>query len=233
MNWEQEKYNRHLEHSQGDCAELEDWIREGEHQRQDFKFRIDSSVKIARSLSAFANCEGGQLLIGVKDNGRIAGVDPEEEYFMIEGAAELYCDPPVAFSAQVYDCEEGKLVLVVSIPRSAQAPHFVKEEGPRKVAYLRRADQNIAGNRVLLRFLRGHEANAQAPKNLVAYGPAERLLFDYLSEHPHLSLSKFARMANISHFEAERILCSFLHWEVIDWLPSEGGIRFALKAESN
>ena len=48
-------------------------IREGEHQQQDFKFRIDDSKKIAVSLVAFANTDGGRLLIGVKDNGRIAG----------------------------------------------------------------------------------------------------------------------------------------------------------------
>ena len=28
--------------------------------------------KIAKSLSAFANTEGGRLLVGVKDNGKIA-----------------------------------------------------------------------------------------------------------------------------------------------------------------
>ncbi|PTM02731.1 MAG: ATP-binding protein, partial [Bacteroidetes bacterium] len=91
MDWEIDKHNRHLEIARGDNNELYRLIREGEHQQLDFKFRIDSSTKIARTLSSLANCDGGRLLIGVKDNGKITGINPEEEYFMIEGAAELYC----------------------------------------------------------------------------------------------------------------------------------------------
>lgn len=45
----------------------------------DFKFEISDSKKIARSLVAFANTDGGRLLIGVKDNGVISGIRSEEE----------------------------------------------------------------------------------------------------------------------------------------------------------
>ena len=48
-------------------------IAEGEHQQQDFKFEISDARKIAKTLSAFSNTDGGRLLIGVKDNGKIAG----------------------------------------------------------------------------------------------------------------------------------------------------------------
>ena len=66
---------------------LEKLISEGEHVHQDFKFAISDARKIAKSLSAFANTEGGRLLVGVKDNGKIAGVRSEEELYMIEAAA--------------------------------------------------------------------------------------------------------------------------------------------------
>ena len=47
---------------------VQQMIEEGE-QTQDFKMRIDDAAKIARTLVAFANTDGGRLLIGVKDNG--------------------------------------------------------------------------------------------------------------------------------------------------------------------
>ena len=47
-------------------------VTEGEHVHQDFKFAITDACKIARSLSAFSNTEGGRLLVGIKDNGKIA-----------------------------------------------------------------------------------------------------------------------------------------------------------------
>ncbi len=85
-------------------------IAEGEHQTQDFKFAINDSKKIARSLSAFANTEGGRLLLGVKDNGKIAGVESDEEYYMIEAAANTHCKPSVPFETRKWDVD-GKTVL--------------------------------------------------------------------------------------------------------------------------
>ncbi len=38
---------------------IKDLIAEGEHQRLDFKFEISDSKKIARTLAAFANTNGG------------------------------------------------------------------------------------------------------------------------------------------------------------------------------
>jgi len=43
-------------------------IAEGENQHLDFKYCVSDSRKIARTLSAFANSDGGRLLIGVRDN---------------------------------------------------------------------------------------------------------------------------------------------------------------------
>ena len=75
-------------------------IAEGEHQMLDFKFEVSDFRKIARTLVAFSNTDGGRLLVGVKDNGTIAGVRSEEEYFMIEGAARIYCKPEVHFKVK-------------------------------------------------------------------------------------------------------------------------------------
>ena len=61
----------------------------------DFKFEISDSRKIARTFVAFANTDGGRLLVGVKDNGAIAGVRTEEEFYMVEGASRLYCHPEI------------------------------------------------------------------------------------------------------------------------------------------
>ena len=59
-------------------------IEEGEHQTQDFKMRVDNARKIAKTIVAFANSNGGRLLIGVKDNGGIVGVQTDEEVHVIE-----------------------------------------------------------------------------------------------------------------------------------------------------
>lgn len=220
------EHNRKLDTASGEEQDLYRMIDEGEHQRQDFKFRIDSSQKIAKTLSAFANTDGGKLLIGVKDNGRIAGVDPEEEFYMIEGAAEIYCKPKIEFTTKVYRVEDGKLVLEADIPASGESPHFAKDETGKWLAYVRQKDENFTANRVLLRFLRDKKPTPR--KNLIAYGENERLLFNFLSEYKEVSLSKFSRVAKIPIYKAEKILSLFLKWGVISWKATEKGIRFYL-----
>ena len=54
-------------------------ILQGEGTTLDFKKTITNNEKIAKSLVAFANNKGGQLLIGVADDGSIKGVKSEDE----------------------------------------------------------------------------------------------------------------------------------------------------------
>ena len=82
---------------------IQNLIQEGEHQMLDFKFEISDSRRIARSLAAFANTDGGRLLVGVKDNGAIAGVRSDEEIHMIQAAAEMYCQPKVEYSTEEWE----------------------------------------------------------------------------------------------------------------------------------
>lgn len=132
---------------QDDSAYIMSLIAEGEHVRQDFKFEVSDSRKIARSLSAFANTEGGRLLIGVKDNGRIAGVRSEEEMYMVEAAARVYCRPEVEVEMKVYR-PEGRQVLVASVQPAPLKPVMVREEDGRMLAYVRIADENILATAV-------------------------------------------------------------------------------------
>ena len=101
-------------------------IEEGEHEHQDFKYKISDACKIARSISAFSNNDGGRLLVGVKDNGVIAGIRSEEDVHVIEAAAEIYCRPAVRVEMTAFQCEGGLVVLRASIPRAEARPVMVR-----------------------------------------------------------------------------------------------------------
>ena len=77
---------------------LEELIAQGEHQQQDFKYKIQDPAKLAKSVSAFANTFGGRLLIGVRDDGKLSGVRDEEEIYMMRKAATECCHPASAIS---------------------------------------------------------------------------------------------------------------------------------------
>lgn len=216
-----------LEAVSGDIRELEKYIREGEHQTQDFKFRIDSAQKIAKTLSAFANTDGGSLLIGVKDNGKITGVDPQEEYYMIEGAATLYCKPPVAFNTVVYQNDDEHYVLQIEVPESQEKPHYAKDEQGKWLAYIRQADENFLANRVLIHYMKDKKLDSQR-KNMVAYSQDERALFNLLSQEKEISLSRFIKKTKLPLYKGERLLATFLKWGIIKSRATDKGIRFYL-----
>lgn len=119
---------------------IHDRIAEGEHQQQDFKFEISDARKIAKSLSAFSNTDGGRLLVGVKDNGKIAGIRSEEEMYMIEAAAKLYCKPQIDCEMHVHTVE-GRTVLEVIVPPGKQKPYYAKDHDNRWWAYIRILDE--------------------------------------------------------------------------------------------
>ena len=75
-------------------------IAEGENQQLDFKYCITDSRKIARTLSAFSNTDGGRLLIGVRDNGSLAGIRSDEEIYMVDTAAHLFCRTEITYTVK-------------------------------------------------------------------------------------------------------------------------------------
>ncbi|NLA15623.1 MAG: ATP-binding protein [Bacteroidales bacterium] len=117
-------------------------IREGEHRHQDFKYFLSDARKIARTLAAFANTEGGRMLVGVKDNGKITGLKhKEEEAYVVEAAAHVFCKPAVTYEIKEW-VFEGKTVLEVHVPKSLKAPHKAPSENGRYTGYLRKGDEN-------------------------------------------------------------------------------------------
>ena len=123
---------------------IEGLIKEGEHQLLDFKFEISDSRKIAKTLVAFSNSDGGTLLIGVKDNGKISGVRSDEEFYMVQAAAGMYCKPEIGFESKRW-VVKGKTVLEITIPKGLNCPYFAQTELNKWLAYIRVKDENILG----------------------------------------------------------------------------------------
>lgn len=126
-------------------------IEEGEHEHQDFKFAISDARKIARSVSAFANNDGGSLLIGVKDNGAIAGVRNDEDIYVVEQAAQMYCEPSVDVRFEAFRTDPGVVVIRATVGASDLRPVRVREADGSLRAYYRVADENIAAHPLMVR----------------------------------------------------------------------------------
>lgn len=185
-------------------------IEEGEHETQDFKFAVNDARKIARTLSAFANNKGGRLLVGVKDNGAIAGIRNEEDIYVIEQAAQLYCRPAqqLEFTTFVTDCG---IVLRANIAPSAKRPVKASEPDGSWRAYYRVADENIVAHPLMVKVWQSH---GQLSFNA---GETSRMILEAIAASPAgLELPDIARAAGCSLKTAESTVISLVRMEAVD-----------------
>ena len=199
-------------------------IEEGEHQRQDFKYCINDSKKIAKSLVAFANTDGGRLLIGVKDNGKIAGISTDEEFYMVEAAAKIYSDPPIEFLTRQWQLE-GKTVLEITIEPSDKKPHFAKDENGKWLAYIRIDDENVLAHKIQINVWKKRNSMKGI---LFTYSEDEKYLIDLLHKNESITFSKYLRITNISRQRAESILTDFVLMNVVLIHTAKEGTTFSL-----
>ena len=203
---------------------LQRLIEQGENQQLDFKYCVSDSRKIARTLSAFSNSDGGRILIGVRDNGSIAGIRSDEEIYMVDTAAHLFCRPEITYTIKQH-VTGGKTFLEVEVMKGNKRPYQVKDESGRWLAYFRHNDQNLLANRVLLQVWRKEEKKKGV---LVKFGKAENTLMDYLKRNGSVTLSKFKQISKISSYRAEAILANLILFKVLRMNSSEKGFTYEL-----
>ncbi len=204
---------------------LRSLIREGEHQELDFKFEINDARKIARTLSAFSNTDGGRLLIGVKDNGRIRGVRSDEEYYMVESAASLYCKPQLKFESRNYSIE-GKTVLEIYIPPAAIKPLYAQDESKRWMAYSRVGDQNILSSVIQLQVWKEEKKNHG---KLIEFTRQEEILLGYLQRTAGAPLSKIQLDTGFRRKELVALITKLVLFDVVEMIFKGGKNQFRLK----
>ncbi len=199
-------------------------IDQGEHVHLDFKFEVSDAPKIARSLVAFANTEGGTLLIGVKDNGAIAGVRSEEELYMIQQAAEMYCQPEVTFTTKEWTLE-GKKVLEVKVPRSDLLPHRAPDVQGKYKVFVRVKDQIVLANGIQIKVWK-KQATDQAV--VITYNESIKQLLTLIESSEEINFDLLKTSLALSKHQLEDILSDLIVMEVISMQSDGNQIVFKL-----
>lgn len=202
-------------------------IDQGENYHLDFKYCVSDSRKIARTLSAFANSEGGTILIGVRDNGSIAGVQSDEEIYMVDTAAQVFCKPEIKYTIRQY-ASEGKTVVKIDVMKGENRPYQVKDENGRWKSYFRHHDQNLAANRVLLQVWKKESKSSGV---MIKFGKAEKSLMDYIKKNGSITLSRFRKIARISSYRAESILANLIILKILIINTSEKGFTYEINPD--
>lgn len=123
---------------------IEEFVRQGESEHLEFKRRFTSDSDIARTLVAFANADGGILLIGVEETAtgaRVVGLSPSELVWTSDRLTNL-TSRLLPTLIPIGNVEiDGKPVVYASV--NPLPPHLRPATTATGDAYERREDRNV------------------------------------------------------------------------------------------
>ena len=97
---------------------------------------------LSAAIVAFANTDGGKLVLGISDAGQVVGLaDPDAVMRTVDNVARNNCLPPVPILQEKLAAADGKEVLAVSVAKGDERPyatnrgvHFVRTASGRRQA---------------------------------------------------------------------------------------------------
>lgn len=133
-------------------TELLEIIRNGESSGIEFKRDNIPIQDLAREIVSFANYQGGMILLGVEDNGKISGIQRQniEEWVMEACRTKIY--PEIIPYYETVVIEKDKRVAIVRVSSGLTKPYAMLHHGHRY--YYVRAGSTVreAGREELLRL---------------------------------------------------------------------------------
>lgn len=109
---------------------------------------------IKKEIIAFANCNGGKLYVGVRDDGTVIGLDnPDETALQISNMVRDAIKPDVTMFLHYETLEEnGKQIVAVDIQRGTERPYYIAGKGLRpEGVYVRQGYSSVPATDTMIR----------------------------------------------------------------------------------
>jgi len=108
-------------------------ISEVENENLEFKESLRLKEEIGQAVSAFSNANGGSILVGVSNDGKVIGADIGRNTLEeLANHIKRNTDPAIFPSVKVLDVE-GKKIIVIEVKESAEKPVFFKNHAYKRV----------------------------------------------------------------------------------------------------
>ena len=182
-------------------------IAQGEGETLEFKKKTTHPHRISRTLVSLANTRGGQVLVGVADDGRVVGVrDAEEELYLLREAAQHYADPPlVGLLFREEEDAAGRVVVVVEVPESPAKPHRAHVAPGDWRSYVRVRDESVQTSQLTEKLLARQAPPAPAFEPL-PLNRHELAVLEHLKTAPRVTVAQFMKLANLGKRRAYQTL---------------------------
>ncbi len=204
-----------------DFTELNNLLTQGETLHTEFKQWPLHPDDLASAITAFANTDGGRILLGVDDQGKIIGIaDGERDRAAqtVDNVAFNNIQPPAPVVMETVSDQQGRCVLVAHVSKGGQRPYRTN----RGVYYVRTASgRRQASREELLRMFQAVESLYYDETPLLQTSPAD------MEAQARDDLLRMAaeRGIDIEGIEPNRVL---LNWKLLYRSQTAGGEDFSL-----
>ncbi len=204
-------------------------VNQGEGELLEFKRKANYPEKIVREMVAFANSKGGHLLIGVDDNGTIAGLKfAEEDQFVIEKAIEKHIKPKIRYRYEYIPVTEKRSVIHYHIYESRRKPaYYISEPGKRGKAILRIEDKSVQASREMVEILKRINRKRSIP---IHFGEKEKLLMQHIDTNGKITLEEFRAISGLSKSRASGILVQLVVSNILQVIVNEKDDFYTVKS---
>ena len=172
----------------------------------EFKEKIPTKNQIIKTSIGFCNRFGGRLIVGVKDNGEIIGVDESQLNELIDSLHESIfksCTPTILPSIYVQRLDE-KALLVVEVSPGMNKPYFLSTDGLMEGTYIRLGSLVVKAPIQLIEELkwqsRGFSADEMPVYHATQDDINDQLFFDFLKKR-RLSFSNVEQQQLLRHYK--------------------------------
>ena len=103
------------------------------YENQNIEFKQEYTPEIRKEVLAFANADGGTVLVGIRKDGEIVGIaDPDEVMLQIANSLKDSIAPDIMPFVHIQANEfEGKTVIEIHISTGTNRPYYIREKGLR------------------------------------------------------------------------------------------------------
>ena len=204
--------------------DLKKLVSQGESASLEFKKKASYPDKIVREMIAFANAHGGTLLVGIGDDGEVAGLKhPEDDAYVIQLSLQKV-SPRLPVTETFIPIGGSRHVIQYHVAESKNKPHYLLD-GEKKEAYIRVNDQSIKASREVVEIARRSQVKRDVRFH---YGDHERMLMRYLDTNPDITLREFMKVSGLKRFYASKKLVLLVLANVLRITPHEKGDLFSL-----
>jgi ATP-dependent DNA helicase RecG len=127
-------------------TELLEIVSNGENSGVEFKRDDIKPEQLAKEIVAFANVQGGRILLGVEDNGAFSGIQrPSTQEWVLNVFRDKVHPQIIPFYEEIL-VEPDKRIAVITIVRGISKPYVVRHNN-REDVYIRMGDRSELASR--------------------------------------------------------------------------------------